>query len=392
MVSTMAANPSQTGVVTYGSVLQRRQWMLDGLLQKASNSWWSGLKGSSKESIVFVSTDASKGAGHEVVFQFGGNASGAGKVDKERLRGNEEQKKQFSDKIRVRRIRHGLDNGDEFDAVDIGNQALSTHADSRNLLADWYIRQNDQWLFDCAQGMANNESLTHIIRPNDRATIGDLTTTDTFGYEFLVKLEKIIKSSKGYTIGGKRTRLEPFTFAGGMRKWLLVLDSKQAEDLALDTTFQSIIAQGDVRGNDNRLIKGVLGTFRSFVIVEGDDFMGTTASRTISKSEVEVSGLRQINEDGIFSGEPGFETAGKKVASRAIILGAGALQSAFGRQPDYKFQSSDDYEITSGSAIELWTNCQATVLKAENGEYNEAKVSGFQYGIVAVDTYNSTNP
>ncbi len=387
----MGAQPSQTGVVTYGSVLQRRQWMLDGLVQKASKSWWAGLKGSSKDSIVFVSTDASKGAGHEVVFQFGGNASGAGKVDKERLRGNEEQKKQFSDKIRVRRIRHGLDNGDEFDSIDIGNQKLSTHEDSRNLLADWYVRQSDQWLFDTAQGMANGEALTHIIRPNNRATIGDLLVTDTFSYEFLVALERIIKSSKGYTVGGKRTRLEPFTFADGMRKWLLVIDSKQAEDLALDSTFQNIISTGDVRGNDNRLIKGVIGTFRSFVIVEGDDFMGTTASRTIAKSEVEVSGLRQVNEDGLFSGEPGFATSAKKVASRAIILGAGALQCAFGRQPDYKYQSSDDYDITSGSAIELWTNTQATILKAENGEYDEAKVSGFQYGIVAVDTYNSTN-
>jgi len=387
----MGAQPSQTGVVTYNSVLKRRQWMLDGLIQKASTSWWAGLKGGSKDSVVFVTTDASKGAGHEVVFQFGGNVSGAAKIDKERLRGNEEEKKQFSDKIRVRRIRHGLDNGDEFDAIDIGNQPLSTHENSRNLLADWYVRQSDQWLFDTAQGRMNNEALTHIIRPNNRATIGDLTTSDTMGYEFLVKLEKIIKASKGYTTGGKRRRLEPFTFQGGLRKYLLVIDAKQAEDLALDAKFQSIISQADVRGNENRLIKGVIGTFRSFVIVEADDFMGTSLSRTIGKSEVEVAGLRQINEDGVFSGEVGFDASGKKVASRAIILGAGALQQAFGRQPDYKYKGSDDYDITSGSAIELWTNVQATVLKAENGEYKDAKVSGFQYGIVAVDTYNSTN-
>ena len=387
----MGAQPSQTGVVTYNSVLKRRQWMLDGLVQKSATSWWAGLKGGSKDAVVFVTTDASKGAGHEVVFQFGGNVSGAAKVDKERLRGNEEQKKQFSDKIRVRRIRHGLDNGDEFDAVDIGNQPLSTHENSRGLLADWYVRQSDQWLFDAAQGRLNSETLTHIVRPNARATIGALTAADTFGYEFLVKLEKIIKSSKGYTTGGKRRRLEPFTFDGGMRKYLLVIDAKQAEDLALDAKFQEIIKDADVRGNGNRLIKGVIGTFRSFVIVEGDDFMGASPSRVIGKSEVEVAGLRQINEDNIFSGESGFDTAGKVVASRALILGAGALQQAFGRQPDYKYQASDDYEITSGSAMELWTNVQTTILKAENGEYKDAKVAGFQYGIVAVDTYNSTN-
>jgi len=385
----MAAQPSQTGVVTYNSVLKRRQWMLEGLIQKSATSWWAGMKGSTKDSIVFVTTDASKGSGHEVAFQFGGNVSGEAKLDKERLRGNEEQKKQFSDKIRVRRIRHGLDNGDEFDAIDIGNQALSTHENSRSLLADWYVRQSDQWLFDAAQGRLNSETLTHIVRPNNRATIGDLTSTDTFGYEFLVKLEKIIKSSKGYTTGGKRRRLEPFTFEGGVRKYLLVIDAKQAEDLALDTRLQEILQTGDIRGNDNRLIRGYMGTFRSFVIVEGDDFMGVSSSRVIGKSEVEVPGLRQVHENGSFSGETGFDSAGV-VASRALVLGAGALQQAFGRQPDYKYQSSDDYEITSGSALELWTNVQSTIFKAENGEYKDAKVSGFQYGIVAVDTYNST--
>ena len=387
----MGAQPNQTGVVTYGSVLKRRQWMLEGLVQKAATSWWAGLKGSSKDAIVFVTTDASKGAGHEVVFQFGGNASGAAKLDKERLRGNEEQKKQFSDKIRVRRIRHGLDNGDEFDAIDIGNQPLSQHENSRGLLSDWYVRQSDQWLFDAAQGRLNNENLTHIVRPNGRATIGALTATDLFGYDFLVKLETIIKTSKGYTEGGKRRRLDPFEFNGGMRKYLLVIDSKQAEDMALDTKLQQILSQGDVRGNDNRLIRGYMGTFRSFVIVEGDDFQGESMSRAIGKTAVEVAGLRQINEDGIFSGETGFDTKGKKVASRALVLGAGALQQAFGRQPDYKYKSSDDYDITSGSAIEMWTNVQSTILKAENADYVEAKVAGFQYGIVAVDTYNSTN-
>ena len=202
--------------------------------------------------------------------------------------------------------------------------------------------------------------------------------------------EKVISKSKGYTSGGTRARLEPFQFAGGKRKYLLLIDATQAADLALDAKFQAIVTSGDVRGNDNRLISGVLGTFRSFVIVQADDFQGTSASKVIAKSEVEVAGLRQLDEDGKFTGETGFEASGSVVASRALVLGAGALQGAFGRQPDYKYAASDDYEITSGSAIELWTNVQTTILKAENGDYNDAKLAGFQYGIVAVETYSHT--
>ncbi len=386
----MAQASNQTGVINIGSTLERKKWMLEGLLQKASTSAWDGLKGSSRDSVVFTTSDISKKDGHEVEFQWDANASGKGKMDKERLRGNEEQKKQFSDKIRVRRVRHGLDNGDKFDAVNIGNLAIAEHTHSRSLLADWNIRKRDQWLFDAAQGTLNSEVNTHIIRPNDRQSIADLVNTDTMDYDFFLDTEDIIKSGRGYTVGGNRAPLEPITLADGRRMWLWLIDSRVARDLRKSQKFIDINSQGDIRGSNNRLIKGVIGTFGSFIVAERANFFGATDNRTLTGSSVEISGLRNVHESGVVTGETGFDAAGV-VASRSLILGAGALQVADGMSPDYLFEESDDYGITSGSGIEMWTNTQATVLYADTNDYEDAKRAGYHYGIVAVDTFHHVN-
>ncbi len=380
----------QTGIVNLGSTIERKKWMLEGLLQKSSQSQWDGLKGNSKESIVFTTTDISKKDGHEVEFQWDGNASGRGVKGKERLRGNEEQKKQFSDKIRVTRVRHGLDNGDDFDAVNIGNLNLSQHTHSRSLLGDWNVRKRDQWLFDAGQGFLNGGVNTHIIRPNGKAAIADLLEADVMDLDFMMDLEAIVKTGRDYTSGIDRAPMRPFKLADGRSMWLLMIDPWVHRDFIKNSVTQNILAQADVRGNGNRLIKSVLGTIGSFMIVDKLNFFGQTFDNSLTGSEVEIAGLRQLHESGVFTGETGFDDAGI-IASRSLILGAGALQVADGKAPDYLFEESDDYAITSGSGMEMWTNTQATVLYADNEDYADAKQAGYHYGIAAVDTFARIN-
>jgi len=226
-----------------------------------------------------------------------------------------------------------------------------------------------------------------ILKSRLEASIGDLTATDTMSYNFLLELEKTIKTSRGFTQGGKRTILKPYKLEDGTRKYILMIDANQSAQLALDEDFQRVISQADVRGADNTLIRGVLGTFRSFIIMEVDGFMGTSSSRLLGKSRVELAGLRQIDSNGFVTGEEGFEASGAVVASRAVVMGRTALQQAFGLQPRYSHEEVD-YGITSGSAIEVWTNIQATIYSAENGDYDDAKIAGYQFGLVGVDTFS----
>ena len=381
-----------TGIVNMGSDLERRKWMREGLIQKASTSFWAGYTGNTKDSIVYQENNENSKAGHTVVFDFDGNLSGKAVKGKETARGKGESKKKFSDAITVERYRLVVDNGDKFDGVNVGDLSINEHSDSRGKLADLFVRWKDQALFDAAQGLLD----THNDGIQAPSHIIDLGTTFTFNS--LIEIERTLKVSNGFTTGGVRRPLSPFKVTssseGERPLWIFVIDSAMAGMLRKDTAgWQTLMASGDVRGNGNRNLTGVIGRVGALMVVEASQFFGSTGGSTagwgLNDSEVELSGLRQYQgasaATAVWTGQEGFNYAGTAIHSRGLLMGAGALQIAFGKQPDYKYKSSDDFDITSESAVEFWTEVRKTHLKAENAEYKAAKVSNIDFGVVAVD-------
>ena len=381
-----------TGVVRLDSDLKRKKWMREGLVQKASTSFWTPLTGNSKNSIVYQENNESSGSGHTVVFDFDGNLSGKAIKGKDTAFGKGEQKKKFSDKITVERYRLVADNGDAFDGVDIGDLTINQHSDSRSKLGDLFVRFKDQALFDVAQGniITQNTGLqpaSHVIN-----------SASTFDFNTLVDIEKTLKTSNGYTTGGIRRPLQPYTTMNGSDGvngtepvWMFVIDSAMANMLRKDVAgYQTIMKDADIRGQNNRNIKGVFGRIGRLLIVEADHFFGETGGTAASgfgfnDSEVEMCGLRQLDTvNGAWTGQAGFNYA-STLQSRGLIMGAGAIQLAFGKQPDYKYQASSDFGIKSESAVEFWLEARKTNLLAENANYKQAKISNLDYGVVAFD-------
>ena len=385
----MGTQASNTAVVAYNSELVRKGWVLTGLVQAASTSFWDGMTGTSEDAVIYQKNDFSVGEGNNIVFQMDGNLASEAHVDQEQAWGNSEEKKLFSSKLSVRRLRWSVDNGDKFDAKNVGDLSLAEHGDSRTKLSDMFIRSKDQFIFDALQGRLNSEAPTHAIRPNNKAAIGNLVSTDVADYNFMLQAEDIIKSGRGYTAGGTRRPLEPYRLSDGRKMFLWVIPSRVSRDLRKDSNFVAVTANSDLRGMDNKLIKGVIGTFGAFVVIEAQEFFGTSSARTIGKTAVEVAGLRKVDSTGAFTGEAGFAGSGAIVADRSLILGKGAVQIGFGLTPDYKFKTSQDFDIKSESALEVWMNVQKTILTVESADYSDAKIGGFDYGVVVVDTYNS---
>jgi hypothetical protein len=371
-----------TAVVSLTSDLVRKRWLREGMVQAASKSFWSPMTGMTKDAVVYQVNNTNAKEGHTVVFDFSGNITGKAKKGKETAYGEGEAKRKFSDKITVDRYRLVVDNGDEFDAVNIGDLQISQHSDSRAKLSDLFVRFKDQALFDAAQGLLG-QAPSHTI---------DLGTT--FDFDTLTDIETILKTSAGYTIGGVRRPIDPYRLQNGDPIWLFVIDAKMASLLRKDTAgYQTLMAQGDVRGNQNRNIKGVIGKIGALMIVVADNFFGETSGVIpgwgLNDSSIEISGLRQYAgadpAAAPWTGQVGFDYTHANLHSRGLVLGAGALQLAFGKHPDYKWQPSEDFGITSESALEVWTNTRKTVLTAENTDYEQAKITNLDYGVVAVD-------
>lgn len=377
-----------SGVVALGSDLIRKKWMREGLVQAASTSFWAPMTGSTKDAIVFQANNENSGSGHTVVFDFDGNISGKAIKGKETAFGKGEQKKKFSDKITVERYRLVVDNGDKFDGVNIGDLSINEHSDSRSKLGDLFTRFKDQALFDSAQG---------LITTNEdgvQASSHNIDLGITFDFNALLDIEKTLKTSQGFTTGGIRRPLIPFKIENGEPVWLFVIDSAMANLLRKDTAgYQTIVRSGDVRGNNNRNISGVIGRLGNLMIVEAQQFFGETEGSTLGwgldDSEIEMCGLRQYAgadpATAAWTGQEGFDYGSAELHSRGLILGAGALQAAYGKMPDYKYKESQDFGIKSESALEVWMETRKTHLKAENAKYKAAKISDLDYGVVTVD-------
>jgi len=365
-----------TGKVDIGSDLIRKQWVMEGLIQKSATSFWAPYKGSSFDSIVMTANDVSASKGHTVVFDFDGNLSGRPVKGNTTAKGTGEQKKKFSDKLVVSDYRYVVDNGTKFDGVEIGDLSINEHSDSRAKLADLWVRSEDQAFFDLGQ---------------QGAEFGMAYASGAFDLDAVGEIEQVVKTGTGFDthpIGiTKRLPLKPFKLANGEPVWLFVIDV--AIKRAFMKNTQGVLQTADLRGNDNRLLKGVIGKIGNFVFVEAQTFFGETVGDILTNgyynyenTGVEMSGLRQYDgTNSAWTGEKNFSSA---TVSRGLVLGAGAFQKANGMMPDYKYESTD-FDKFSESCLETWCAAKPSKLVAENDDYADGKAAGYNYGIVFVD-------
>lgn len=374
---------SGTGVVNYNSPLIRQKWMAEGLVGTAPKSFWAPYIGKTSNSIIMQKNDITADkAGKTVVFDFDGYLVSGPVKGKTTAFGKGEEKRKFSDSLTIERYRFPVDNGDAFDGIEIGDLSITQHADSRSKLADKWVKFKDQAIFDAAQ-----QQVTHIIQ------------SSTFGFDDFLDIENIIKTGNGYTIGGRRMPLQPFYTTDMKPVWLMVIDSSLKTKLLKSSGAQSVFKDADIRGNENRLFKGVIGKIGNFVVVEADTFFGVQSGAIITDlyaamdniAELQGAGLRQYVDDGTvtfkpkkWSGDAGYFTETGAIYSRGLILGAGAMQQAFGRMPDYKYQESEDFGIKSESMLEVWCNTRTTSMTVENLDYDTG-IGGISNGSIAFD-------
>ena len=374
----MASLVDGTGQVAIGSDLVRKSWVLEGLIQRAAVSFWAPYKGKTMDSIIMVENETNSKDGHTVVFDFDGNLSGKPVKGNTTATGTGEQKKKFSDKVTVSDYRYVVDNGTRFDGVNIGDLSINEHQNSRAKLADLWVRSDDQAFFDLVQ---------------QEAEFGISFAKGKFNLDAIMQLETAVKTGTGFTTTPagikRRLPLKPFTLNSGEGTWIVLLDVAAKAAFLSSTGAGSTLQAADVRGNENRLIKGVIGKIGNFLFVEAPLFFGETTGPittggyyNYNNTGVEIAGLRQQDTNGNWTGEKAYD--GTATTSRCVVLGAGALQKANGMMPDYKWEATD-FGKFSESCLEVWCAAKPSKLFAENADYVAGKAAGYNYGMVFAD-------
>lgn len=372
--------PGITGVLPLDSDLIRKGWMQNGIIQSSAKSFWAAMTGSSPDNVVYMCKNGTGAEGHNLVFDYRGNYTGKAIEGDERAFGKGGPKLKFSDTITIKRYTIPINNGDRFYGKQINDLQINEHSDSRRLLSDLFIRWKDQAIFDVLQGVAG-ESPTHII---------DLD--DTLDFDAIIDIVEKVRTSTGFSTGGARRPLEPFMINGDQECWGLIVDPYMEAVLKKSQSYKSLVQEADVRGNENRAIKGVIGKIDNLLIMRAPVYFGSSGGgATIDRkdNEVDIAGLRRKDANGKWTGQEGYISTGSQ-HSRGILVGKNACQLAFGMQPDYLFQKSEDFGRTSESAVEFWMNAQKTILKAETQDYKAAKITGIDFGCIAVDVETQT--
>jgi len=401
---------SQSGKLDIRSKLIRNTWVKEGMIQEQSKSFWSPFKGTTLGAVIVQMQTSTADDGHTIVMDYDGNYAGAARRGKEKAYGYGGVKLKFSDKLTSERLRYPINNGDKFDGVEIGDLSINEHSDSREKLMDNWVRQEDQFFFDIGVGYLRNEKPTHGFRFSGEANPGAMTLAkDKMNYDGLIKLETATKTGKGFTVGGGRRPMKTYQGEGPNNgqnptaTYLVVLATQQAADIKLDPKFQTIMSTADTRGRNNMALQGLIGKVGNTVYMEAPAFMGyedEVGNNNMGKSVVEMSGLRRCavvkgatgTEAKVeYEGTEAYDTlvaaAGTIIFDRGLIIGAAAFSQGLGMDADYKFQSSEDFGIDSESMMEWWGQCQATMLKPENGDYKKAKVGNMTFGLAYLDTF-----
>ena len=373
-------------VVAAGSVLERKQWLREGLDLVAHKNVWAPFSGKSSDSIIYVVNEVTAKPGQKIFFDFDNELSGAGTEGTEQLWGKEMSKMKFYDSMEVQFGRYGVKNPRKWDASAADAENLSEHTDSRRKLSNLWNTARTQNITDNLQGLY--KAPTHMLRPKNETNRSNMTAaTHGMTMDFVDDLLLAVKKSRAsyFTIGGTRYPLRPFKVDSGKAFFLVVLTDVQAHQLRKDPRFENIMKSADTRGNQNRLIEGSFGRLGAFEFITMNDFFGQTAKKSLFKSKVEIAGLRTIDEAGEFQGFSTFDDQ-LKLFSRGLVLGRGALKTGNGISPDFILQESADYKIENRSAMEVVWGFDKTILIPDDEDNVDAKLGGFDWGVITFET------
>lgn len=376
--------------VDIGSALLRKSWVKEGIVNAKTLSFWSPYTGPSSESVIYQKNMETAEKGNTITFDYDGNLSGRAIKGMEQAFGRGENKKKYSSTQSLEMYRIPVNNGTDFKDKAIDNLASREHSDSRMKLGELFMKIKDQTIFDAFQGLYS--AATHCLKYDFSAT--------NMAYQDLVEIELRLKTGTGFTVGApgttapaaNRAPLQPFMVKhedGRLEKyWLMVVDSHVAANLKGNATDNQgllpLMKHADLRGISNMIFTGVIGQIGRLLIVEAPSFFGeTTGTLGLEANALMESGMRAYDAtNNAWEGESAFVTA---QYSRCLILGKGAGQLAMGKNVDYKFKQSQDFDVTSESALEVFMSLQKTILTLEKGKDFSRPIAGNDFSCIALD-------
>lgn len=361
------------------SDLKRLEWVGTRLHQTRLTDPFAGLMGSDPiGSVIFTKTSVNAGRGNTVIFDYDGFLTGSGTVTgKTGVSGKGEVKRLFSDTITIDRVRIPVDNGDPFDARNVGRTDAERLQDSGTKLADALNFKRQQNFMDCAQGTLGPVTPSHVIRPNGRTAKGNLVAGDIMDLTLLQRISLAMTEGAGFDTGADRMPLLPYQLKNGRPVFLLYLDPIDMANLRKDSEWSSAVQTADTRGLENLFFNSKAMQFENLLLSELPRFSGDATildGSTLAGSAIIRPGARLFASG-----------SGTIKHTRSFILGAGAMCYAKGTDPVVTTEVRD-HGTFNESVLTVHHNMKRTRLTPEGADYTPA-LKDIDLGIITIECY-----
>lgn len=444
-MSTPPVVPLNSSLVNPNSNLHYFSWVRRNMLEAHRMSPFDALIGKSNESVIYKAFNENGGMqGHQVVFDILGEMVKGGITDDQTASGKGETFRLFEDSLWIQQFRYVGKHPTRYEAHDVNRNNLADPQPMMNALRSRYLKYRDQRFYDNLQGL--------LARPNGGGSIipqhpthlmvygvGGSNGVAKFSYDQWQEVQENIAIGENWAYGSKRRPLDPFKtemteqmLMPQRNCYLMFIDASVAKIIKNDINgFRNIMTSGDVRGNKNRVIEGVIGKIDEMIFVKIPTFYGKTAynekvgaydttatgdaaatgviankANSISeienpnnvfpiedeRNEIYRTGLRQRDGNGYYSGQPNFgvQQGGTQLHNerwvRCPVVGGSAMQYGIGLEPTFTRELKDGGNQLE-SFLTTWYSIQKTKLKEakEGSDYEGANITGIDLGCFCVD-------
>jgi len=186
--------PNRLGRMPFGDPLARKQWIKEGLVKAGKTSFFNKFQGRTFESAIFHMNTGlqTNNKGNEIIFDFDGFLTQVPLEGDAMLSGTGVDNKKFSASFYTKSFHHTANVPKEWDLQLIGSRELRDTSRIRAQLSSMYTRTVNQAKFDTLQGVIEDQQPTHVIMPNGKTDINNLTDADKPSLDLL---EHIIYSA-----------------------------------------------------------------------------------------------------------------------------------------------------------------------------------------------------
>lgn len=244
--------------------LRQELWRKSLFADVRDNLYMSRFMGESEQSMIQELTDLKANKGFKINFGLGIKLSGAGITGDSTLEGSEEAMTDYEEEVEIDQIRWAVRLTGQMDEK---KNAYDMRVSAKNRLADWMAERIETEILDKLCGKASSTfsntptiaASTRLVYAGGAAAIASITTSMKMDCKCI---DKAVQTAKLASPMVRPLRIN------GKEHYVLVLHPYDATNLRQDPVWAQAQRDANVRGEDNPIFSGALGTYNGVIVHE----------------------------------------------------------------------------------------------------------------------------